>query len=177
MLNNKKQCQLGEPCPLTNAREAGYCVTRHTPGITVEEISKETGIPLKRLMRISDRNNEAQAYPHEVAAITKATGRPEWMQFFVRAAGFEMFALPIPAADEDASLFQHTTAVVRELSEALGEIEESRRTGGSIDADECERIKRQFGDVHVASQRVVAYVETLVRQPITTFPRVAGGAR
>ena len=100
MLNNKKQCQLGEPCPLTNEREAGYCVTRHTADMTIEAISKATKIPLSRLKRISARDNEAQPYPHEVAAITKATGRPEWMQFYVRAAGFEMFATPPVTADE-----------------------------------------------------------------------------
>lgn len=117
MLQNRNECWLRTPCEPRTPREHAHCTIRHTPGKPLEQLAAETAIPMKRLTKISAPQGDTHAKPEEIVAVCKATGRFEWLRFYVRSAGCELFQLPDSGlTDLDAELFEKTAASLRSLS-------------------------------------------------------------
>ncbi|HXO85207.1 MAG TPA: phage regulatory CII family protein [Gemmatimonadales bacterium] len=97
----------------------------------VEAIAAQAGIPLKRLMKISAPQGDAQARVDEIAAVTRVTGRTGWMRFYVRLAGCELFQLPnAPEGSFDAEAITQVSASLKSMSsvvETLNSIVADRR--------------------------------------------------
>lgn len=160
MLVNKMECKLRHPCELTNDREAAHCVGRHSLKIP-EQLAAETGIRLKRFMRITAPSSEYQAYPSEVAAITRATGRFEWLRFYVRAAGCELFTLPTIALDEPLhELLPLVSASATAFSDLLRELERSA-ADRVITRDECDALDARAGELFARAKHLIAAAQML----------------
>jgi hypothetical protein len=137
-LQNRVECQLRTPCEPRTGREWGHCTVRHTPNVPPEAIEAATGIPIKRLLKISSPQGDAFARPEEIAAICDATQRFDWLRFFVRRAGCELFPLPTRGGFDDLEILERTAASLRSLSavvDTLRTITQDHR----VSAEECER--------------------------------------
>ena len=176
MLQNRMECQLRTPCEPRTGREHAHCTIRHTPGKPLEAIAAETAIPLKRLTKISAPQGDTAAKPEEIAAICRATGRFEWMRFFVRLAGCELFELP-PAGlnDLDAEVFERTAASLRSLSAVVDMLR-----GITADRHVTSEERAAFDDItgkHLAIVRQLQqWVEVKTAASVRGIPRIGRGA-
>ncbi len=128
MLQNRVECQLRTPCTPRTGREWAHCTIRHTAGKPPEQISAETGIPIKRLMKISAPQGDTHARVEELAAICQSTGRYEWLRFHARNAGCEIFVLPSPATGpQDAAVLDQTCESLRTLSSVVDTLRDITR--------------------------------------------------
>lgn len=176
MLQNRIECQLRKPCDPRTAREWAHCIVRHTAGKPPEQIAAETGIPLKRLMKISAPQAEANARVAELAAITRVTGRYDWLRFHAREAGCEVFPLPIfDGRDVDREVLEHTTDSLRSLSGAFEKLREITRDR-QIEPTERDEYDQLHG-LHVAAvTRLQAWVHGMSRAPSEMETRRGGRA-
>ncbi len=158
-LQNRIECQLRTPCEPRTGREWAHCVIRHTPNKPPELIAAATGIPLKRLIRISAPQGDAHPRLEEIAAITQATGRYDWLRFYVRAAGCELFPMPIVGPGGfDAEIFTQTADSLHTLS---GVVDTLRAI--SVDRSISNEERTTFDDVVGRHMACVARLQAWVR--------------
>jgi hypothetical protein len=171
VLQNRVECQLRTPCVPRTAREVAHCICRHTHGMPPEAIAAQAGIPLKRFMKISAPQGDTLARVEEIAAVTRVTGRTEWLRFYVRQAGCELFLLPdLQEHGEDAELLEQTSASLQSLSavvEKLREITRDRR----VEAEEQSDFDGIVGKHLSIVRRLQAWVTAHVDKPSTTRRR------
>ncbi|HVL65776.1 MAG TPA: hypothetical protein VM364_00810 [Vicinamibacterales bacterium] len=162
-LQNRLECQLRTPCTPRTAREYAHCTLRHTAAVPLEQIAAATAIPVKRLMKISAPQGDTQAKPEEIAAICRCTRRYEWLRFYVRQAGCELFELPdVAGAGADAEVLEQAAASLRSLSTVV----DTLRTITAADSARGHRISTEeravFKDVVGQHMAVVARLEAWV---------------
>jgi hypothetical protein len=170
MLQNRLECQLRTPCDPRTAREWAHCIVRHTPNKPPEQIAADARIPLKRLMKISAPQGETCARIEEIAAVTRATARFEWLRFHVRDAGCELFALPTCDGGLDSEVLDQITASLRSLTamvDGLREITRDRR----IDDAERAAFDDLYGRHLACAARLQAWVHERSREDAAVADR------
>lgn len=177
MLQNRVECQLRTPCDPRTGREHGHCTIRHTPGMSLEQIAAATGIPVKRLMKISAPQGDTQVKWEEIPDICRATGRFEWLRFVVRRSErCDLLILPARTkGDTSGEVLEHTRACLQRFTamvDKLTTISADQR----IEPEERDEFRDVAGKLQAEIARLEAYVELRVETTTRGVVRVGRSA-